>query len=328
MFRALFLLAGLALLIYLIVALGPGEILAILARIGWGFVPIAGLCAGQQALRAWALCLCAARPGAIGFADAVAVRFSGEAVQFLTSTGPFLAEPAKAMLLGRRGLTKTEGFAATIAEYLAYTFVAAAMTGGAMWYLLARVDLGPALRDAAVGVLAVAVVFLVVAAVAIAGRIYLIGGAMTWLGKVPAFGRRVRVEAEAVRRMENLLLGILRERPGRFAGVMLIEVAAHAVLVLELWWILRMSDVEAGFGRALVLESAGKFTGLVFFFVPGQLGASEGVNAVLFQTLGLAAAAGVGVALARRIRGLLAAGAGLAAIALLTKRSPMRGVRL
>jgi hypothetical protein len=256
----------------------------------------------------------------VAYADAVAVRFSGEAVQFLTSTGPFLAEPAKAVLLGRRGLTKTEGFAATIAEYFAYTFVAAAMTTGAMWYLLARVDLGPALRQVAVAALVVGAVFLAVAVVAVAGRIYLIGRAMAWLGKVPAFGRRVRVEAEAVRRMEDLLLGILRERPWRLATVLVLELAAHAVLVVELWWILRMSGVQSGLGRALLLESAGKFTGLVFFFVPGQLGASEGVNAVLFEVLGLTAAAGVGVALARRIRGLLAAGAGLAATAFLTRR--------
>jgi hypothetical protein len=321
MLRTILLAAGLVLLVYLVVALGPREILAILSRIGWGFLPIAGMCAGLQALRAWALCLCSPRPGAIAYADAVAVRISGEAVQFLTSTGPFLAEPAKALLLGRRGLTKTEGFAATIAEYLAYNFVAAAMLGGAMAYLLARVDLGPALRGGAAALLIFAVVFLVVAVVAIAGRIYLIGGVMARLATIEAFGRRVKVEAQAVRRMENLLLGVLRERPGRFARVLLVDLAAHAVFVLELWWILRMIGVEAGFGRALVLESASKFAGLVFFFVPGQLGASEGVNAVLFQVLGLTAAAGVAVALARRIRGLLAAGAGLAAMALLTRRS-------
>lgn len=320
MFRALLLIAGLVLLIYLVVVLGPGEIFALLGRIGWGFLPIAGLCAGYQALRAWALCLCAAGPGAVALKDAVAVRFSGEAVQFLTATGPFLAEPTKALLLGRRGLTKTEGFAATIAEYLAYNFVSAAMLAGAMWYLLVRVDLGRALADAAIVLLVAAVMFLIVAAVAIAGRIYLIGGVMAWLGTLPAFGRRVQVEAQAVRRMEDLLLGILRDRPGRFALVILVELAAHALLVLELWWILQMIDVDAGFGRALVLESANKFTGLAFFFVPGQLGAAEGVNAVLFSTLGLAGATGVGVALARRLRGLLAAGAGLAAIALLTKR--------
>ena len=152
------------------------------------------------------------------------------------------------------------------------------------------------------------------------GRIYLIGGVISRLGRLPAFGRRMRVEGQAVRRMEDLLLGILRDRPGRFALVILIELAAHAVLVVELWWILGMIDVNAGPGRALVLESASKFTSLVFFFVPGQLGAAEGVNAVLFRVLGLAGATGVGVALARRLRGLLAAAAGLAAIDLLTKR--------
>lgn len=322
MFRALFLIAGLILLIYLVVALGPGEILALLARIGWGFVPIAAIYAGQQAVRARALRLCAARPGAVAFADAFAIRLSGEAVQFLTSTGPFLAEPSKALLLGRHGLTKAEGFSATIAEYLAYTFVAAAMMGGAMCYLVARVELGHVMRDAAVVVIVVSVVFLGVAAVAIAGRIYLIGGVMRWLGGLPAVGRRVRVEADAVRRMEDLLLGVLRERPGRFARVLLLEIVAHALLVVELWWILRLSGVAAGFDRALVLESAGKFTGLAFFFIPGQVGASEGVNAVLFRALGFASVAGVGVALARRIRSALAAGAGLAALALLTKRRP------
>lgn len=322
MFRALSLIAGLILLIYLVVALGPGEILALLARIGWGFVPIAAIYAGHQAVRAWALRLCAERPGAVAFADAFAIRLSGEAVQFLTSTGPFVAEPSKALLLGRRGLTKTEGFSATIAEYLTYTFVSAAMMGGAMWYLVARVELGRAMHDTAVVLIVVSVVFLGVAAVAIARRIYLIGGVMKWLGGLPAVGRRVRLEADAVRRMEDLLLGVLRERPGRFACVLLLEIAAHALLVVELWWILRLSGVAAGFDRALVLESAGKFTGLAFFFIPGQVGASEGVNAVLFRALGFASVAGVGAALARRIRSALAAGAGLAALALLTRRRP------
>jgi hypothetical protein len=123
MLRTFLLIVGLIVLAYLVLELGPREILALLSRIGWGFVPIAALYAGHQALRAWALRLSAARPDAVAYADALAVRFSGEAIQFLTSTGPFLAEPSKALLLGRRGLTKPEGFAATIGEYLAYTFV-------------------------------------------------------------------------------------------------------------------------------------------------------------------------------------------------------------
>ena len=116
-------------------------------------------------------------------------------------------------------------------------------------------------------------------------------------------------------------LGVLRDRPSRFTEILLLEALAHALLVVELWWILRMSERASGFDRALLLESASKFTGLVFFFIPGQVGASEGVNIVLFRAFGLSGAAGVGVALARRVRSALAAGAGLAALALIMQRS-------
>jgi len=320
MLRTLLLIVGVIISVYLILETGPGAILALLAQIGWGFVPIAALYAGHQALRAWALRQSAVWPGAVAYADALAIRFSGEAIQFLTSTGPFLAEPSKALLLGRRGLTKTEGFAVTIGEYLAYTFVSAVMLAIAMGYLIARVGVGSALRNTAIVLLVVSVTFLGVSAVAIANRIHLIGGVIKRLGRLPIVGRRVRLDAQAVQRVEDLLLGILRERPGRFTQILLLETLAHAVLVVELWWLLRMSEVASGFDRALLLESASKFTGLAFFFIPGQVGASEGVNIVLFRALGFSGAAGIGVALARRVRSVLAAAAGLTALALITRQ--------
>ena len=81
-----------------------------------------------------------------------------------------------------------------------------------------------------------------------------------------------------------------------------------------------MSHVASDFRRAFLFESASKFTDVAFFFIPGQVGASEGVNIVLFRALGLSGAAGVGVALARLVRSALAAGAGLAALALVVQR--------
>jgi len=323
MIRALLLVAGLALLVYLVVDLGPGAIVALLARIGWGFVPLAMVYGTYQVVRASALRLSAARPAAVRFADVLAIRLSGEAVQFLTATGPFLAEPSKALLLGRRGLTTVEGFAATTAEYLSNTFVGAAMLAGAMGYLLTARDvvLGSGLRTAAVVLLALSVTFLAVAAVAIWRRIYLIGGVLRGLRGIPAIGRRMRFDTTAVRQTEDLLLGVLREDPGRFVGILLLEVLAHALLVVELWWILIMTDVTPMFRDALVIESAGKFIALAFFFIPGQIGAAEGVTAVLFEALGLAGVAGVGVALARRIRSLLTAAAGLTALTLMTRRA-------
>lgn len=320
MVRALLLLAGVALLVYLVVDLGPREIFALLVQIGWGFLGIAAVYALHQAARARALCLAISAPGAVALRDAFFIRLSGEAVQFLTSTGPFLAEPSKALLLGRRGLSKIEGFAATIAEYLAYMFVSATMLAGAAWYLISQGDLSPAMHTAARVLFISSTAFLLVSAVAISRRIYLIGGVVQRLGRLPGIGHRLRVEAGTVRQMEDLLLGVLRDRPGRFAHMLLIEAIAHALLVVELWWILRMTEVASGAGTALVLESANKFTGFAFFFIPGQIGAAEGVNVVLFQALGLSSVAGIGVALARRVRSALTAAAGLGALTLITRR--------
>jgi hypothetical protein len=195
MLRTLLLIAGVIVSVCLILETGPGEILVLLARIGWGFVPIATLYGGHQALRAWALRLSAARPADVAYGDALAVRLAGDAIQFLTSTGPFLAEPSKALLLGRRGLTTTEGFAVTIGEYLAYTFVSAVMLAVVMGYFVVRVDVGPALHNTALGLLVVSATFLVVSAVAICNRIYLIGGAMRRAGDLPVIGHRVRLDA-------------------------------------------------------------------------------------------------------------------------------------
>lgn len=322
MVRISLLIAGLIVLIYLVLQVGPSEILALFARIGWGFIGIAGLYAGHQALRAEALRLAAARPDAVGRLDALAIRLSGEAIQFLTSTGPFLAEPSKALLLERRGLTRSEGFAATIGEYLAYTFVSAAMLAGSMWYFSARIDIGPALRRVALVLLALCIAFLVVSLVAIVKRFYLIGAIVKWLGGLPIVGRPLRLDAQGVRQMEDLLLAVLRERRGRFARILILEIIAQALLVIELWWILEMAGAASGLDTALLLESASKFTALAFFFVPGEVGAAEGVNILLFGVAGLSAAAGVGVALVRRIRSVLAAGAGLTALAFISRRSP------
>lgn len=325
--RAWLLAGGLVLFIYLILEAGPSEMLAFLVRIGWGLPVIAALYAGYQGLRAWALRLSVLPPAALPFRDALGVRVSGEAIQFLTSTGPFVAEPSKALLLARRGLTTTEGFAATIGEYLAYTLVSAVLLGGATAYVLAQLVVGPAIRRVAIGLFVVSTLFVLVAAVAIAKRIYLIGEVVKRAGRLPVIGRRVRAEARDVRRMEDALLGVLHERPGRFARVLLVESLAHAVLVVELWYILQISDARTMLAHALFLESASKFTTLAFFFIPGQLGASERVYAVLFDAIGLTSTLGVGVALARRVRTVLATGAGLAVLALFTRHSRTLGPR-
>src|SRR5436190_3201665 len=167
MLRIVLLFAGAALLGALLWRLGPSEVLDALGRIRWYFLPVLGLGGAHQMVRALALRACVLRAGVLRYRDALAIRLSGEAIQSLTFTGPMLAEPTKAWLLTRRGLTLREGFAATITEYLIYTLVTAAMSMTGLLYLVVRFGLSGALRTIAIATLGVCAAFLVASAIAI-----------------------------------------------------------------------------------------------------------------------------------------------------------------
>jgi hypothetical protein len=79
---------------------------------------------------------------------------------------------------------------------------------------------------------------------------------------------------------------------------------------------------------ALVFEGASKFIGAANFLEPGQIAAQEGVYTLLAATLGAPAAAGLTLALARRIRGVIVAVAGLALLRIVPQPHAPTGPRL
>ena len=318
--RLLFLLAGVALFIYLLVQLGPAAVLSMLGRIGWGAVPIAVAYAAYQSLRAAALSASVPAGRAIAFRDALWIRLSGEAVQFLTFTGPFLAEPAKAMLLKGRGLSTIEGFAATITEYLAYTITSAVLSVAALAYLLQYGTLEGGVRTAALVILAIMIVFLLSSAWAIISRRHLLGAILARIASLPLVRRRLRPDMAAVHRTEELLLDVMHDHPRRFARVLAIESASHVLHIVEMYVILLALSVPASMLTVVLVEGAAKFISLAFFFIPGQVGASEGAHTIIFDVVGLPVVAGFTVPFVRRIRGVLVAALGLWGMALLTRR--------
>lgn len=318
--RAVFLVAGLALFVWLFVQLGPAAVLAMLGRIGWGAVPVALVYAAYQGMRAAALTASVPAGRTLVFRDALWIRLSGEAVQFLTFTGPFLAEPAKAFLLKGRGLTTVEGFAATITEYLAYTITAAVLSVGALGWLLATGALTGGARVGALVIVGVMVAFLVSATAAIVMRKHLLGAILERVAGLPLVRRRLRPDMAAVHRVEDLLLDVMHDRPARFARILTLESASHGLHILELFLILEALALAAGLGTAILIEGAAKFISLAFFFIPGQVGASEGAHTIIFEVVGLPVVAGFTVPFVRRIRGVVVAALGLLGISLLTRR--------
>jgi hypothetical protein len=306
---------GLALIAYVARRLGVRDIIGMLGHLRWSVAPVLTLYAGHQMARAAALTWCVAPRYGLGFFDALWIRLAGEAVEFLTFTGPIVAEPTKAWLLQRQGLEVSEALAATLLEYLAST-VAAAMTAViGLGYLLTVIQpVGP-VRVAAIIVLVGLSAFLGIVGIAVAARVRIVGTV------VGALTRRTHPALES---FVNALWRTARETPGRLAAIMSLEFVAQTLLGLELWTLLAGVRLSCAIGRAMSIEGVMKFLN-VGFFVPGQVGVAEGSYAVVFGVFGLPAAAGVTIALARRLRSLVTALVGF--IALVTsgiERRPRR----
>ena len=320
MLRVVLLLGGAALLFFLLWRLGPSDVLDAFGQVGWYFVAALLLGAAHQATRALALHACVLRREVLRYRDALAIRLSGEAVQSLTLTGPVLAEPTKAWLLETRGLTLKEGFAATITEYLIYTFVTAAMSITGLLYLVVKFDPSPTVRRIAIGMLSACVVFLLVSAIAIARRYYLIGTIIAALARIGLLRGRLKPDMPWINQMEDLLLIVFRDSPARFATVAVLETVAQGLLVLELFLLLHALHVSASGWSAFVIEASLKFFEFAFLFVPLQLGVSEGSYALVFGVMGLPLAAGFVLAFLRRARSLMIATVGLGTLGVMTRR--------
>jgi hypothetical protein len=106
----------------------------------------------------------------------------------------------------------------------------------------------------------------------------------------------------------------------RLAEVVAIETAAHLLLIFEVWVVLNALGFSGAL-NALIIEGGAKLSGLVFAFVPGQVGAAESVYVLLARAVGLPAAVGLTLALVRRVRGLLVGAVGVGVLTLLKDSS-------
>ena len=311
--RLLLLAGGVAVLAIVIARIGPRVIADMLRRVGWGFLWVSVLYGVHVAVRAAALWRSLPSP-VLRYSQVLRIRLAGEAVEMLTFTGPFLAEPAKAWLLTRSGVGTPEAFGAIAIEYLLYTIASAWMAAATLGVLLARDMIPAALHSGIVAIVVGVIAFTagcVYAAVRGSGLIVpAIRGAGVLVGQ-----RRADAAAARVDPAERVLVSFMHDRPARLAEVLAIEAASHALLASEIWIVLASLGVRVELSTPILFEGAIKFIGVVFFFIPGQLGASEGVYAIVANTLGYAAAAGLAVAFVRRVRALLVAAVGLVALA-------------
>lgn len=293
-------LLGLALLIYVINRVGVQPIFDALLKIGFGFFILLGISGTRHALRT--LAMRAAVPPehrTFGFRHALSVRLGGEAISFLTFTGPVLGEAAKVALLRKR-VPLVYGVSALVVDNILYNLsVAIFILSGAVVMLLAY-DLPSIVRVVLYGIALVATLAIGAAVWAARRRVMLLTWIIDTLGRFGFHPKFLTSRRNHISDLESHVYDFYSHRPGSFLAMIGFDFLSHASSVLEVYVTLRMLGYSPFVHAAYVIESLTKVINFVFGFVPATIGVYEGGTEIILQTLGFAAATGVTLALVRK----------------------------
>jgi len=296
-------LAGAALFAYAVRRAGVADIVDGIRRVGWGLVLILGLAGFRFLIRAecWRLCL----PPTVSFPlpRALAAFLAGDAVGSVTPLGLLASEPTK-VLLTRHHLAPREAIASLAVENFVYAASVIVMIGIGLIALMTNV---PMPRSWIAGCLAALAAMLAGTALAIRAM------RGTWN---PARGSRPRWRER---------LAIVRDEAVRFSGghprrlwrVFALDLLFHALAVVEVFITLQwlLGNRSPTFVQAIVFEALNRVVTAVFKFVPFRVGIDEASAGALAPILSVNPAAGVALAVVRKVRNLFWAAIGLGFVA-------------
>jgi glycosyltransferase 2 family protein len=318
------LVAGLALFAYLIRQAGLAAIMSYLAMMGWGFAAIVALSAVRNLMRAASWYYAIDPPHRlVGFWSLVNVMLAGEAIKYLTATGPLLGEPAKAAMV-RREVPLVEGFSSVLVENLIYNLTVFLVMLAGLPALVWLIDVPRRLQIAAYLFAALLIVVMGLVWMAVRGRWFILARMLERLRRLTerrAGGRAATQPPRSasliarVRQVEANVYAFYEHRRGAFFGIFAINMLSHLVNVLEVCLILALMGLPASPATGFVVEAATKVINGAFFFVPTRAGVYESGNALTLNALGLGAGAGVALAIIRKLRAFVWVAYGLGAIA-------------
>ena len=299
--QAIAFLLGLGLLIYVINRVGLQPIFDALIRIGFfGFLILLAISGSRHVFRT--IAMSAAVPAEhrrFNFFQAFAARIGGEAISFLTFTGPLLGEATKVALLRRR-VPLTYGVPALVVDNLLYNLSVVFFILSGACVMLFTYNLPPLVYYALIGIAVIAALGIGAAALAAKRRIMLLTWLIDQMARLRLSPKVILKRRQHIYHIESKVYDFYKHHPGAFFGMIGCDLLAHTSSVLEVYVTLRMLGFAPQVAQAYIIESLTKVINFVFAFVPGTIGVYEGGTEVVLQTLGFVAATGVALALVRK----------------------------
>jgi putative ABC transport system permease protein len=294
-------LLGLGLLIFVINRVGIQPLFDALVRIGFGFFIVLGLSGLRHFLRT--ISMRAAVPAEhrrITFRQAFAARLGGEAISFLTFTGPLLGEATKVALLRKR-VPLTYGVPALVVDNLLYNLSVVFFVLSGACVMLAWYQLPPPVYTVLLIIAAVAALGILVAVIAAKRRVMMLTWVIDRLGELRLSPKVILKRRHHIYHLESKVYDFYKHHPAAFFVMIACNLLAHAASVAEVYLTLKMLGFYPQVAQAYIIESLTKVINFAFAFVPGTIGVYEGGTEVILQKgLGFTPAAGLALALVRK----------------------------
>lgn len=298
--QALAFLLGLGLLIYVINLVGLQPLFDALLRIGFGFFIVLAISGARHMFRTIAMSSAVpAEHRRFSFLQAFSARLGGEAISFLTFTGPLLGEATKVALL-RRKVPLTYGVPALVVDNLLYNFSVVFFILSGACVMLFTYSLPALVYYTLIAIAAAAALGIAAAALAARRRIMLVTWLLDQMARLRLSPKVILKRRQHINHIETKVYDFYKHHPGVFMGMIACNLLAHASSVLEVYVTLRLLGFSASVAQAYIIESLTKVINFLFAFVPGTIGVYEGGTEVVLQSLGFVAATGVALALVRK----------------------------
>ncbi|HYK21390.1 MAG TPA: lysylphosphatidylglycerol synthase domain-containing protein [Pyrinomonadaceae bacterium] len=299
--QALAFLLGLALLIFVINRVGVQPLFDALLRIGFGFFVILGLNGLRHFLRTIAMrAAVPAEHRRITFRQAFAARLGGEAISFLTFTGPLLGEATKVALLRKR-VPLTYGIPALVVDNLLYNLSVVFFILSGACVMLARYSLPRSVYLVLLGIAFVAALGILIVIIAAKRRVMVLTWIIDRMAQLRLSPKVILKKRQHIYHLESKVYDFYKHHPGVFFLMIACDLLAHASSVLEVYLALKMLGFQPQWAQSYIIESLTKVINFAFAFVPGTIGVYEGGTEVILQKgLGFTPAAGLALALVRK----------------------------
>jgi len=305
-------LAGVALFIYLVYSVGPNEIVKSVERLGFsGFALLLAIYFLRIAVRAWAWTLSVYEPYALRLKDAIPAVIIGEAMSSMIPLGILISGTAKAVAV-RKHVPLVVGLSSVATENLFYSLVTCLFLMSGAFTFLRSVSLDESwvwTIDLLIGGIILLIIF---GLLMVVRQWHFISETCEWLyhkGIAKGILDRGRMQA---RLFENLIYSFYRRYPKRFLPICLLEIAYHALGILESWYILtKITAATAGLLSPFLLESVSRLISIVFKLIPFMIGVDEAGARFVTKMLALGSGIGITLAIIRKGRTLFWTAVGL-----------------